>query len=52
MINMTTERTTATCGLIYCLCPVFLAPNSPEIAQQLAEDFKGKWENVKADFKI
>ena len=52
MINMTTERTMAACGLICSSCQVFLAPNNPEISQKLAEDFKGKWENVKVDFKI
>jgi len=49
---MTTERTMAACGLICGACPIFPVHNNSEIAQKLAEDFKGRWENVKADFKI
>jgi len=48
-MKMTTERTMAACGLICSKCPVFLAPNNPEIGQKLAEDYKGKWDNVKAE---
>ncbi len=46
---MTTERTMAACGLICSSCPIYLAPDHPELAKTLVEDFKGKWENVKAE---
>ena len=49
---MSKERTISTCGLICSTCLIHIAPNNPEIAQKLAEDFEGKWENVKAkDFR-
>lgn len=46
---MTTERTMAVCGLICSICPIHLAPENPKIAEQLVEDFKGRWENVKPE---
>ncbi|HEC38977.1 MAG TPA: DUF3795 domain-containing protein [bacterium] len=46
---MTEEMTMAACGLICSSYPVFLAPEYPELAKILVEDFKGKWENVKAE---
>ena len=46
---MTKERTMAACGLYCSICPVYLAPDYPDLAQILVEDFKGKWENVKVE---
>ena len=49
MIVMTKIRTIAACGLTCSTCPIHLAPNYPEIAKKLAEDFKEQWENVKPE---
>ncbi|MFX1325974.1 MAG: DUF3795 domain-containing protein [Promethearchaeota archaeon] len=46
---MSENRIMAACGLICNTCPIHNAPNNPEVAQRLAEDFKGQWENVKPE---
>jgi hypothetical protein len=46
---MAKERTTSACGMICSTCPIHLAPNNPQIANQLTEDFKSQWENVKPE---
>jgi hypothetical protein len=49
MMNMTKERTIAACGLNCNTCPIHLAPNNPQIAKKLTEDFNGLWKNMKPE---
>jgi hypothetical protein len=46
VMELNEEKIIAVCGLICSDCKIYNAQKNPEIAKELVEYFKGKWENV------